>query len=218
MDEKDILEAIKKVKETSQKRKFTQIYDIIINIKGLDLKKPENQLDLFVTLPQNKGKEGKICALVGTEMLDEAKKNCEKAIVSDDFDTYSKNKAEAKKLVSEYDFFIAQANMMGKVASAFGKYMGPKRKMPNPKAGCVVPPKANLKPLHDKLKNTVRVYAKERPLIQCTVGNENMPDKEVSENILALFNNILHHLPNERNSIKNVLLKLTMSKPVHIKF
>ncbi|PIN86560.1 50S ribosomal protein L1 [Candidatus Woesearchaeota archaeon CG10_big_fil_rev_8_21_14_0_10_44_13] len=217
MDEKDILEAIKKLKEGSNKRNFTQTYDLIINLKGLDLKKPENQLDLFITLHHSKGREGRICALVGSELIDEARKTCEKAIHQDEFEKYANDKKAAKKLADEYDFFIAQANIMPKVASAFGKVLGPKKKMPNPKAGCVVPPKANLKPLHDKLQKTVRAYAKEKPIIQLAVGNEKMADKEVADNIMNIMNNVLHHVPNEKNNIKEVLLKLTMTKPVPLK-
>lgn len=218
MDENNVLEAIKKLKESSNKRNFTQTYDLIINLKDLDIKKPENQLDLFVQLHHSKGRVGKVCALVGPELFDEAKKVCENTIVQDEFDKYANDKKLTKKLVDDYDFFIAQANIMPKVATAFGKILGPKKKMPNPKAGCVVPPKSNLKPLHDKLLNTVRVYAKERPLMQCSVGNEKMPDSEVADNVLNVFNNIIHHLPNEKNNIKNVILKFTMGKPVEVKF
>lgn len=218
MDEKDVLEAIKKLKEGSSKRNFTQTYDLIINLKDLDFKKPEQQVDLFITLHYNRGRPAKICALVGPELLDEAKKVCEKTILQNEFENYAKDKKTTKKLASEYDYFIAQANIMGKVATAFGKVFGPKRKMPNPKAGCVVPPKANLKPLHDRLQKTVRAYAKERPLIQCAVGNEKMADKEVADNILNIYNNVIHHLPNEKNNIKNIFLKLTMGKPIGIKF
>lgn len=217
MEEKDVLDAIKKLKESSNKRNFTQTYDLIINLKGIDLKKTENQIDLFIPLHFSKGREGKICALVGSELIDEARKTCEVAIHQDEFDKYANDKKLAKKLGDDCDFFIAQANIMPKVATAFGKILGPKRKMPNPKAGCVVPPKANLKPLHDRLQKTVRAYAKERPLMQIAVGNEKMPDKEVTDNILNIVNNVLHRLPNEKNNIKKILLKLTMSKPVEIK-
>ncbi|MFC1733001.1 50S ribosomal protein L1 [candidate division KSB1 bacterium] len=218
MDEKEVSEAIKKLKESSSKRNFVQTYDLIINIKSLDLKKAENQLDLFITLHFSKGKPAKICALVGPELLDDAKKVCDKTIAQNEFDNYAKDKKTTKKLASEYDYFIAQANIMAKVATAFGKVLGPKKKMPNPKAGCVVPPKANLKALQEKLQKTVRAYAKERPLIQCAVGNEKMDDKEIIDNVMNIYNNVIHHLPNERNNIKSVYLKLTMGKPVELKF
>lgn len=218
MDEKDVLEAIKKLKEGSNKRNFTQTYDLVINLQGLDLKKPENQVDMFITLHYSRGNPAKVCGLVGPELFDESKKTFEKTIVQDEFEKYAADKKATKKLASDFDFFVAQANIMPKVATAFGKVLGSRRKMPNPKAGCVVSPKANLKPLHEKLQKTVRAYAKEVPLIQCPVGNEKMPDKEVADNVLNIFNTVLRHLPNEKNNIRNILLKLTMSKPAALKF
>jgi large subunit ribosomal protein L1 len=137
------------------------------------------------------------------------------AIITDDFGTYDKKKA--KKLAESYDFFIAQANIMPKVASAFGKILGTRGKMPNPKAGCVVPPKSNLKPLCEKLQKTVRVKAKELLAIQCRVGTESQQLEQVADNINTIYKQLVHHLPNHENNISKVLIKLTMGKVVEIK-
>ena len=55
------------------------------------------------------------------------------------------------------------------------------------------------------------------PMIQVIVGKEDMKDEEIVDNIITLYNNIVHHLPNEANNVKQVRLKLTMGKPVEIK-
>ena len=39
----EILEAVKKAKEESKPRNFTQSVDVVITIKDLDVKKPENR-------------------------------------------------------------------------------------------------------------------------------------------------------------------------------
>lgn len=217
MDKNQFLEAIKKARTEGKKLKFSQTFDFIASLKGLDLKKAEHQLDLFITLPRSRGKKIKVCALVGPEMLVSAKADCDKAISLDDFDEYAKNKKAAKKLANEYDFFIAQANLMAKVAAAFGRYLGPKGKMPNPKAGCVVPPKAPLKPLIEKLQKTIRVSAKTTPVAQCIIGNEEMKDEELAENAAVVYDSIIHHLPNEESNVRSVFVKLTMGKPVRVK-
>ncbi|MFC1752370.1 50S ribosomal protein L1 [Thermoproteota archaeon] len=217
VDEKTIKEAIKQLKESSKKRNFTQSFDLIVNLKNLNFKKPEEQVDIYVQLHYSKGKTSKICALVGPELQPEAEKVCEKAISQQDFKKYTDDKRLVKKLADEFNFFIAQANIMPQVATAFGKVFGPKKKMPNPKAGCVVPPNANLKPLHERLQKTVRLYAKERPLIQIPVGSETMDDKEIIDNVINVYNQLIHHLPLEKNNIRSLFLKLTMGKPVLIK-
>ncbi|MBU0536499.1 MAG: 50S ribosomal protein L1 [Nanoarchaeota archaeon] len=217
VDEKTIKETITQLKESSKKRNFAQSFDLIVNLKNLDLKKPDQQLDLYVQLHYSKGKRSKICALVGPELQPEAEKVCDKTVVQQDFANFSKDPKTIKSLASEYNFFIAQANIMPQVATTFGKVFGPKKKMPNPKAGCVVPANAGLKPLYDRLQKTVRLYAKERPLIQIPVGNETMDEKEIIDNILTVYDQLIHHLPLEKNNIKSILLKLTMSKPILIK-
>lgn len=128
-----------------------------------------------------------------------------------------KDKKAVKKLAAEYDFFIAQANIMPKVATVFGRVLGPRGKMPNPKAGCVVPPKASLAPLYEKLQNMVRIKAKDKPIVMAVVGDQSLKDEELADNILYAYNQIAHHLPKEEHNIKDAFIKLTMSKPVKIK-
>ncbi len=217
MEKQEIIKAIKEAKENSKKRNFIQSIDLIINLRGLNLKKAEEQIEKYVVMPHNRGKEPKICALVGRELLEEAKKEADTVISVDEFNKYAKDKKITKKLAKEHDFFIAQANVMPKVAAAFGRVLGPKGKMPNPKAGCVVPPNAQLKPLVEKLKKTLKIAAKEKPLIQVKVGTEKKPEEEVVENISAIYETVLHSLPGEKNNIKNVYVKLTMGKSIKIK-
>jgi large subunit ribosomal protein L1 len=53
--------------------------------------------------------------------------------------------------------------------------------MPNPKAGCVVPPNANLAPLVEKLKKTVRIKLDASPIYQTFVGTEDLEDEKIAD-------------------------------------
>lgn len=211
----NVLEALKKLRQEN-KRNFSQTIDFIINVKDLDLKKAENQIEAFLTLP-HAFKKRKVCALVGPESLEDAKNVCDEVILKDDFESYAKDKKLARKLVKNTDFFIAQANVMVNVASAFGKVLGPKGKMPNPKAGAVFPPKAPIKPIYDKLQKTVQLKIKTALTAQLPVGTESMKDEEIADNIMSVYEYLIRHLPNEEKNIKSILVKLTMSKPIRIK-
>ncbi|MBW2993505.1 50S ribosomal protein L1 [Candidatus Woesearchaeota archaeon] len=217
MEKQSIINAIKELKEKSQKRNFNQTYDLIITLKDMDLKKTENHVDFFQELHYPKGKKAKICALIGPEMENNAKGAVDKYILVDDFPRFAKDKTETKKLAKQFDYFIAQATIMPKVATTFGKIFGPKGKMPNPKAGCVVPPNAALKPLYEKLQKTIRLTAKTSLMVQTAVGKEDMPDEQIIDNIQTVHDALMHHLPNAEHNIKNILLKFTMGKPVLIK-
>lgn len=214
MNKQQILNTLKIVRENSKKRNFNQTIDLIINLKQLDLKKEDHKQDHFLTLPFERGKKVKVCALVNQELLKEAKTNCDHVILNEDFSKLKKS--EIKKIVNECSFFIAQANLMTEVAKTFGKILGPKGKMPNPKAGCVVPGNANLKPLIIKLQKTLRVTTKGEPIIKIPIGTEAMKDEELVENVLFVYSHLEGVLPQGKNNVKNVLLKTTMGKPIKI--
>ena len=215
MDKEQIQAALAKAKDISEKRKFKQTVDLIINLRDLDFKKQEHQVDTFITLPHSRGKKVKVCALVGPELEEQAKNVCDSAILSDNFERH-KEKKELRKIANSFDFFIAQANIMPKVASAFGRVFGPRGKMPNPKSGAVVPPNANLKPLYEKFQKIVRASAKTAPLIQCAIGTEEMNPNDIAENALTVYTSLLQVLPNEKHNIKDIYIKLTMGKPVKV--
>ena len=214
MEKNQVTEALKRAKEVSSKRNFNQSVDLIINLKGLDLKKQEQQLDIFANLHYSRGKKISVCALIGAELQEQAKA-CDEFILVDDFAKFSK-KSEIKKLANKHDFFVAQARIMPKVAATFGRVLGPRGKMPNPKIGCVVPPNANLKPLYEKLQKTMRIMTKGNPIIQCSVGKEDSSEEEVADNAMTIYSTVLQALPNEKQNIKDVYLKLTMGKAIKI--
>ncbi len=214
MEKDRINQAIEEVKRDSKKRNFKQTFDLIINLKGLDLKKPEHKVDLFVELPSGKGKKTGVCALVGDALYGAAKAVCDKVILKNEFKDYDKK--GQKKLAGEYDYFIAQADVMTNIASAFGKVFGPKGKIPNPKAGCVLMPKADIKSVYERLQKTVRIATRNELAVKCPVGIEDNETGQVAANILAVYNALVSALPEGQANIKSIMLKLTMGKPKEI--
>lgn len=216
MDKKLVLEALHKAKENSKKRNFNQSIDLVVTFKDLDLKKPDNQVDFYTQLHFSKGRAVKVCGLVGPELRDASSKELDFTVDADSFAEYAKDKKKVKKLAAEYDYFIAQANLMAKIAQTFGRVFGPRNKMPNPKSGAVVPANANLGQVRDRLKMTTRVLVKTSLQYQTLVGKQDMKEEEVVDNVLSLYNQIIHHLPNEKNNIKSVYLKSTMGPAIKI--
>lgn len=212
MEKQQIQKALQELQQ-QPKRKFVQSYDLIINLKNFSVK--TNPIDLFVTLHFSKGKDIKVAAFVDQQLAEAAKEACHLVIRETEFAAYADKKAQ-KKLAEEYDYFIAQANLMPKVAQAFGKVLGVKGKMPNPKLGCVVPPNANLKQLVEKLSKTVRLSAKKGMNLQCVIGKEDQPEDQIIDNILTTYSTTLKQLPEEKQNIKDVLLKFSMGKPVKV--
>jgi len=216
MNKEAILSSIKKVREVSPKRNFNQTFDLIVNLKNLNIKKPEEKVEQYIHLHFPKGKKPKICALVDKELVAKAKENFDFVVGKDDFPKYQKDKKLVKKLSMSYDYFVAQANLMGEIASTFGKVFGPKGKMPSPKAGCVIPPNADLKLVIKNLSEVCKLITKNDTTIRTSIGLENMKDEEITDNIQTIYTSLLHALPQEKNNIKSIQLKLTMGPLIEI--
>jgi large subunit ribosomal protein L1 len=163
---------------------------------------------MFVFLPY-KVKSKKICAF-----LDEKNKNIE-TITKSDFKKYSEKK-ELKKLVKKFDFFVSQASLMASVATAFGRVLGPAGKMPSPHLGILTSVgDREIESLVEKINKSVRIRTKEAS-IKLSVGRQSMRDEEIIGNILAIYGAVWKALPREKENIKNIEVKFTMTKPVKI--
>ncbi len=203
-------EAIKKMRENSKKRNFTQTVDLIVNVKDVDLKNPSNRFVMEVMLPAGRGKDAKVC-VVGKSLAEVAKGIADEVVNEKMLEELEGDKRKIKKLVKSVDFFLAEPQLMARIGKSLGKYLGPRNKMPKP-----VPPQADIKTIVDRLKRSVRIVLKDAPLIQCPIGTENMSDEDLKKNFDAVMSAIINKLPNGRNNIKSVYIKTTMGSPVKV--
>jgi len=204
------LEKIKEAREKSKKRKFTQSWDISINLRGIDLRKPESRLNLEFVLPEGRGKENKV-AVITDSLEAEAKKSADLVIKKSEIDSLVKNKKKLKQIANEYDFFLGEVSLMPVIGKSLGLVLGPRGKMPKP-----IPPKISVEHLVKRAKKTIKVVLKESPVIHTSIGTEDMPEEKVAKNAEALFDFVVDKLPKGRNNIKSVFIKLTMGKPIKL--
>ena len=102
------------------------------------------------------------------------------------------------------------------MVKTFGKYLGSIGKMPSPKAGQIIAPKANVEHIVKNLRDTIKLSAKKAPAINCPVGNEKMSDSDVAENILSVLDRLNQTLPRGSQNIRAVYVKTTMGGPIKI--
>jgi large subunit ribosomal protein L1 len=201
---------IKEAKENSKPRKFSQTWDLVFNLKDMDLKKPENRLNLELLLPEGLGKELKT-AVVADQLYADAKKHADIAITKAEIPKLGKDKKKLKQLASEYDWWFGEAPLMPLIGKELGAILGTRGKMPKP-----LPPKVPLQGILGRAKKSVKIRLVSTPVIQIAVGNESMPDEKVIANLEAALSFVEEHLPKGKNNIRNISLKLTMGKPVKI--
>jgi len=207
-----LLTALAGLRKPDAKHGFTHSVELIVKLREIDLKKPENRLNESVELPNSLGKETKICGIAGGDLATRAKAGQADLVMGrEDLDKLGKDKKATRKLASEYDYFIAEAPMMPLVGKTIGPILGPKGKMPTP-----VPPTAPIDQIVQSHRKLIRIRVRDQPVVQCRIGTEKMPDDEIAENAQAVFNRIEAKLERGAKNIRQVLVKTTMGEPVKV--
>ena len=212
MDKQEIMEAVKKAKEESKPRNFTQSVDVVIIIKDLDVRKPENRIEEEVFLPKGRGKDVKIAFIADGELALQAKNaGADLVITKSELEDMGKDRKMAKKIANQYNFFVAQADLMPLVGRFLGPVLGPRKKMPKPVPATVKPD-----PILERLKSTIKVRIKDQPVIQAMVGSQEMDDEMIADNIETVLGILDRKLEKGRNQIKSMYVKTSMGPVVKV--
>jgi large subunit ribosomal protein L1 len=208
----EVSRALGELRKNLSKRKFSQSIDLVVKLREVDLKKPENRINETIALPNPPETPLKVCVIASGDLGTRAKAAGADMIVDrGQIDALSKDKKGARKLAQDYDFFIAEAPLMPLVGRALGSFLGPRGKMPTP-----VPPNAAIDQIVSSHRKMVRVRMREQPVLQCRVGTEGMSDDKLAENIQTVVSRIEQKLERGFKNIAEILLKGTMSKPVKV--
>ena len=201
---------VKEAKERGKGRNFRQTVDVTFNLKEFDVKDQKNRINEDVLLPNGRGRDIKICVVAGGDMALRAKDLGAGVLMREDLDSISKDKKKVKAISAEYDYFIAQADMMPLVGRTLGSVLGPRGKMPKP-----VPPNANIDGMIERLSKTVTIRTqRDQPIINSSVGTEAMDDRELAENLRSLVEAVERTLPRADQNIGSIVVKTTMGSPV----
>jgi large subunit ribosomal protein L1 len=206
--EENFLKAIEQLRKTDKKRNFDQTIDLIVNLKNFNVKK--DSFTAFVQVP-NKVKEKKVAGFF------EKKSDAIDTITKEEFPGF-KEKKDLKKLVKDYDFFIANAKLMPAVATNFGRVLGPAGKMPSPQLG-IVPVESTeaIKAVLGKINSSVRIRVKE-PSVKVGIGKQSLTDEQILKNAVVIYRKIVEGLPKKEEHVKSILIKLCMDKPIKVEF
>ena len=214
LDNKTIAEGIKQAKAKSGQKKFNQTVDLILDIVEIDMKSPEGKIQEVVELPHVTAKPNKICVVAsGGDFIMKAKNSsADKVLERADLDALSGKKKELRKIATDYDVFICEAPLMPLVGRTLGPVLGPRGKMPIP-----VAPNADITALINKHRKTVLVRMRGQPIIQVSIGSEQMKDEELVDNTMAVLRVLDGKLKRGLKNVKYAFLKTSMGEPVKIK-
>ena len=202
-----ILELVKRAREASTKRKFTQTAELTLVLKDIDVKKGFN-LNEVVALPHKPTRQPSICVIAAGDMGSRAKKaGVDRVMEPQELDRLGTNKREARKVVRAHDFFLSDTAQMATVGRSLGQFLGPKGKMPTP-----LPYGAPVENIANRFRTSVRIKAKSQLNLSTKIGDEKMEDSQLAENASAVISAVEKKLPQGDKNIRNAMVKFTMGK------
>ena len=206
----NITELISEARNSSEKKKFSQSFELICTLKDIDVKKQDLNVNEVVFLPNPPSKQAKVCVFATADLALRAERaNADKVIGADEIDRLAANKREAKKIARTYDFFLSETALMAKIGKSLGQTLGPKGKMPAP-----VPSNAPIDGMVARYRTATRIRGRQQLSFGAKIGDEGMPDAKIAENALAVVGALEKKLPRGQGNMRSILVKLTMSKPI----
>ncbi len=206
-----IKESIKKAREVSPARNFEQSFDLAINLRELDMNRPDNRVNIRFQLPNSIGSRKVLVFASGDLALRARRAGADEVVEPAELDQLATDKKAAKKKLAPYDSFVAEAPMMPTVGRVAGPILGPRGKMPTP-----VPPQAPIDDILERERHTIILRSRDKAFVHCIVGKEGMSDEEIAQNIEAVIRNLTGATKRGFANIKTMYLKLTMGDSVKL--
>ncbi len=209
LSNQQLAELVKKGKDQSKERKFTQSVEVILTLKEVDPKKTDLNINEIVYLPHPTAIHARIC-FIGSGDLAVRAKNAKADLVIEpsQLENYAGSKKDATKLARSYDFFLADTALMPRIGKILGQALGPKGKIPTP-----VPPNASVEAMINRMRTAVRIRSRGSLGIMAKAGDSKLTEPDLAENIQAVVAAVAKKLPNGDKNVKTVMVKTAMGKP-----
>jgi len=173
-------EAVKLATETAS-TKFDSTVELHLNM-GIDPKQSDQQIRNIVVLPHGTGKKVSVAAFVAE---DDAKKAI--AAGADFAGADDLIEKVTKKQWTDFDVAVATPDIMKKLAKA-ARILGPKKLMPNPKAGTVA--KDFEKAIKEVKKGRIEFRNDPSGIVHSIVGKVSFGTEKLIENTRTLIDSV----------------------------
>ena len=190
------------VKKTSTS-KFDESIDVSMKINLKQSKGADFNLRTVIKLPNGSGKKYRVAVLCESDKTEEGKKSGADIVGSDDL----LEKIGIGKF--NFDKLVCTPGMMSKLGK-FGKVLGPKGLMPNPKLGTV---SANIKKAVQDIKTgLVEIKNDKDGNLASTIGRKSFSNDNLLNNYNHFIESIKKEKPNTTKGdfIKNIFITSTM--------
>jgi large subunit ribosomal protein L1 len=207
-----IVKAVDAAKKNSRKRKFTQSVELVLALRDIDIKKPENRINEIIELPYPPSREVKVAVFATGDLAVRARNaGANEVYGKETLNDLVNDKKKARSLVQGIDFFIAETSLMPLIGRVLGSILGPRGGMPTP-----IPPTAPIDALINRRRRTVQLRVRSQLSAQCKVGSEDMDSEDIANNIQAVLTLLERRFERGFRNIREAYVKTTMGPPMKI--
>lgn len=207
-----IVKAVDAAKKNSRKRKFTQSVELVLALRDIDIKKPENRINEIIELPYPPSREVKVAVFATGDLAVRARNaGANEVYGKETLNDLVNDKKKARSLVRGIDFFIAETSLMPLIGRVLGSILGPRGGMPTP-----IPPTAPIDALINRRRRTVQLRVRSQLSAQCKVGSEDMDSEDIANNIQTILTLLERRLERGFRNIREAYVKTTMGPPTKI--
>jgi large subunit ribosomal protein L1 len=201
------LEAVRILKEAPA-AKFDETVEVHFNT-GLNVRHADQQLRGTLMLPHGTGKDVRIAVFAEGEKAKEAEGAGADVVGSADL------AAQIEGGFDDFDVAIATPDMMGTVGR-LGRILGPRGKMPNPKAGTVTFDIA--KAVRDSKAGKLEYRTDRGANVHLALGKKSFSERDLLENYATIVEEIVRAKPSAAKGryIRSVTLTSSMGPGIKI--
>merc|ERR1711983_492737 len=190
-----------------KKRKFLETVDPQIGLKNYDPQK-DKRFSGTVKLKHIPRKKFRVCVLGDQAHIDEAASKEIPCMSADDLKKLNKDKKKVKKLAKSYDAFLCSDTLIKQIPRLLGPGLNKAGNFPT-----MVTHADDLEEKVNVLKSTIKFQMKKVLCLNVAVGNIEMTDDQLMENIRLAMNFLVSLLKKHWQNVKSLHIKSTMGKP-----
>jgi large subunit ribosomal protein L1 len=201
------LEAIRLLKG-GEAAKFDETVELHMNL-GLNVRHAEQQLRGTLMLPHGTGKDTRVAVFAEGEKAKEAEQ------AGADFVGSADLAAKVEEGFDDFDVAIATPDMMATVGK-LGRILGPRGKMPNPKAGTVTFDIG--KAVKDSKAGKLEYRTDRGANVHLTIGKKSFEERQLLENYALVVEEIVRAKPAAAKGryIRSITLTSTMGPGIRV--
>jgi large subunit ribosomal protein L10Ae len=191
-------------------RKFTETIELQIGLKNYDPQK-DKRFAGTVRLPSCPRPNLKVCVLGDAVHCEQAGNIGVDAMSVEDLKKLNKNKKLVKKLAKKYSQFLASEAVIKQIPRLLGPGLNKAGKFPT-----LVTHHDNLDDKVTEIRSNVKFQLKKVLCLGVAVGNCNMSERQLYQNIQMSVNFLVSLLKKNWQNVRSLYIKTTMGKPYRL--